>query len=701
MFRYCLLLVATMLPLAPLSAQTPPRVLPVTESVHGITLVDEYRWMEEDSNAAEMAGWVKAEAARTRSALGKLSGRAEFAAAIRTSSSALTRVSGLQMAGGTTVFRRASAGDKVAKLIVVQGGKERVLLDPNQAGGGSVTAINNASLSPDGRRIAVHQAKGGGEAGEITVYDIASGQPVGKPIERIWGEFDLVWLGGDAVGYTQMREPGPGVDQVEQMRTFVTRLDGGAAPSAVLGYGLPGSDFASKEFPGLSRPPSSRWVLATAGGARADQRFFVARAADLLAGKPRWTSIASLDDRVRDVDLIGDTAFVLTTQANGAGQVLRRPIGAKGLGAPRVVLEGHERLILTGLAAATDGVYAVGHSDGVGQLFFSRGGNTKFVPVALPFEGGELFGLRRQADSRGVGFAYSGWFTNFRQFVALNGKVRDTGYGSTTWDGAKDFTADRLEATSADGTRVPLVVLRKGGAMPPGGMPTILDAYGGYGISSATPFYGRDFMAWIARGGAMAFCGVRGGGERGRAWHEGGRGLNKPRGHEDFQACAQTLKDKGIATAKGPVGTGTSMGGVLTPPAVLKRPELFAGLIARVGVLNPTRIGNAPNGPNQFDEIGDPAQPAAFKGLLAMDAFVMLADAKSLPPTLVTIGLNDRRVAPWFSAKFTARAQARFGADRVLLRADDDAGHGIGTAEDARVEETADIYAFAWNTAKN
>ena len=52
------------------------------------------------------------------------------------------------------------------------------------------------------------------------------------------------------------------------------------------------------------------------------------------------------------------------------------------------------------------------------------------------------------------------------------------------------------------------------------------------------------------------------------------------------------------------------------------------------------------------------------------------------------------------SAKLAARAKQRFGASRtILLRADADSGHGVGSAEDARQAEWADIYAFAWPRA--
>lgn len=78
----------------------------------------------------------------------------------------------------------------------------------------------------------------------------------------------------------------------------------------------------------------------------------------------------------------------------------------------------------------------------------------------------------------------------------------------------------------------------------------------------------------------------------------------------------------------------------------------------------------------------------------------MSATAVDMPDTLLTMGLNDRRVAPWMSAKLAARAKARLGDRRtVLLRADEDAGHGVGTAEEVRRAEWADLFAFAWSRA--
>jgi prolyl oligopeptidase len=679
-------------------AAEPPRAVPLSETVHGIALQDEYRWMEDSTNQAELNAWIKAESADARKALEALPSRAAFMKELAAVSSGLVRVRDLQMAGDISVFRKSATGDRTPKLMVRKNGEERVLLDPNGASGGSIAAINNVSLSPDGRMVAVHTATGGAEVGSIQVYDVATGKPVGVPITDIWGEFRLIWLGGDVVSYTRMAPAGEFKDPLMGMRAYVKRLSDEGPGTPALGGTAIEPKIDAKDFPRISAAPASPWAVANAAGARVDGIFWVARTSSVIDGRAVWRPIAKLDDRVGDVETLGDSVFLLTTKENSAGTVYRRSLSDAEIGPSVKLFEGRDTLILAGLVAVTEGLYVTAKTEGVTRIFFSRSGTSAFSEIKLPMEGGSIIDLQRGADGNGINFGLSGWLSNFRYFAIRDGQVRETGIAASTWAGASNYEAEQLAAKSADGTSVPLVVIRRKGARGPA--PTMLQGYGGYGFSSTEPFYMRDSMAWLAHGGTLAYCGTRGGGERGRAWHEGGKGIRKPNAHADFIACAELLKSAKIATPKGAVATGVSMGGTLVPPAVLKRPDLFAAMISGVGVVNPSRIGAAVNGANQFDEIGDPNTPEGFKALWGMDAYQMVPDAKGLPATLLSIGMNDKRVNPWMSAKFAARVKAKFDKSRVVwIRSDDDAGHGIGTAEAARIAESADRYAFAWERA--
>jgi prolyl oligopeptidase len=99
--------------------------------------------------------------------------------------------------------------------------------------------------------------------------------------------------------------------------------------------------------------------------------------------------------------------------------------------------------------------------------------------------------------------------------------------------------------------------------------------------------------------------------------------------------------------------------------------------------------------------MGDPNTPDGLRALAAQDSYLLLESATDLPDTFVIIGLNDGRVEPWMSAKFAARAQERFGTRRkIYVRADPDAGHGVGSTRSQLIEEWADTFVFAWARVK-
>jgi prolyl oligopeptidase len=137
------------------------------------------------------------------------------------------------------------------------------------------------------------------------------------------------------------------------------------------------------------------------------------------------------------------------------------------------------------------------------------------------------------------------------------------------------------------------------------------------------------------------------------------------------------------------------MGGVLVGRAITVRPDLFAAAHIAVGVVNPLRILVAENGANQKAELGDPDTEKGFHAIYEMDPYHHVQPGTAYPAVLLTIGLNDRRVAPWMTAKFAARLQAATTSGKpVLIRLDADAGHGIGSTRDQGYAERADVWSF-------
>jgi prolyl oligopeptidase len=686
-------------PAAPLTnAEVRPAAVPLHETMFGHAIDDNWRWMEDPARLPEVQAFIRTASAHTVPQLAAMPGRAALRDRIAAGMNAGVRYTDIRQSGSSLFYRRLDPGAQLAKLIVRGAdGRERILYNPEATtprGG----AIGTYSVSPDGRTIAVQSSGGGGEVGAIRFYDIATGREFPDRLEPVWGEFDAQWLDNQTVAYTRITGAG-GADQMQNMRVFLHRLGERDDRSALLGAGVDGSPaFAPQEFPLVQAVETSDWVYGAGVGARADSRLFVARRADLLDGRPAWRVIGGYDDRLNGSAFSGDTLYIFTTKDAPNGEVRALNLAAsQSLAQARIVLPA-SNLVIGSINAGDDGLYILGQTDGISRLFFLRNGAARAVELRLPMQGNAVL-VQPAGPGRGVTFGLQDWFTAPRWFRARGTAVTPLGLDSASYAGLRGARQIRETGISADGTRVPMAIL-----LPPGRragpLPVLLEGYGSYGVNTAEPYYAQNVFGLIESGGAVAFCGTRGGGERGRAWHEGGRSANKPNAHADLIACGERLVQLGLTTPDRLTVMGTSAGGLLAPAAALRRPDLFGALISNVGIVNPTRLAQAENGANQFGEMGDPTTEAGFNALLAQDSYQMLATARDMPDTLLIVGLNDHRVAPWFSAKFAARALDRFGSRRlVLIRTDPEAGHGIGTARDRQVEQLADMYAFVLSQA--
>lgn len=688
---------------APLTnADVRPASSPVHETVFGHQIDDPWRWMETPGRLTDVQAFIRASSAHTVPQLAALPGRAALRDRIAAGMNAGVRYSDVRQAGTALFYRRLDAGAQLAKLVVRGAdGRERILYDPEATtprGG----AIGTYSVSPDGRTVAIQTSGGGGEVGPIRFYDIATGREYPDRLEPVWGEFDAAWLDNQTVAYTRITATGD-ADQMQNMRVLLHRLGEREDRSALLGAGVDASPaFLPQEFPLVETVETSDWVFGGGVGARADSRIFVARRADLLRGRPVWRVIGGYDDRLNGSALSGDTLYLFTTNHAPNGEVRALDLARnQSLADARIVMPASD-VVIGSINAGDDGLYILGQTDGISRLFFLRNGAAAAVEVRLPMRGNAVL-VQPAGAGRGVTFGMQDWFTAPRWFRARGTEVTPLGLDSASYAGLPGARQLHETATSADGTRVPMEIL-----LPPGtphnaldgAYPMLLEGYGSYGVNTAEPYYAQNVFGLVQSGGAVAFCGTRGGGERGRAWHEGGRAANKPNAHADLIACGERLVRLGLTTPNRMTVMGTSAGGLLAPPAALRRPDLFGALISNVGIVNPTRLAQAENGANQFGEMGDPNNEAGFNALLAQDSYQMLATAQDMPDTLLIVGLNDHRVAPWFSAKWAARALDRFGSRRlVLIRTDPEAGHGIGTARAQLVEQLADMYAFVLSQA--
>lgn len=260
---------------------------------------------------------------------------------------------------------------------------------------------------------------------------------------------------------------------------------------------------------------------------------------------------------------------------------------------------------------------------------------------------------------------------------------------------ADAYESRRVWASAADGTQVPisLVGRRDSFAQP---APLYLYGYGAYG-ESLDPWFSHARLSLLERGFLFAIAHVRGGGELGEAWYRAGKLEHKPNTFGDFIACAEKLIADGYTTPAQLAISGGSAGGLLIGAVLNQRPELFAAAIAEVpfvDILNTMQNPELPLTVTEYDEWGDPNEPAVYERIKAYAPYENVA-AQAYPAILAVAGYNDSRVQYWEAAKWVAKLRERKTDDHLLLlKTELGAGHGGMSGRYQALKDAALEYAF-------
>ena len=686
---------------------------PTVDRYFGTELPDPYRGLE-DLKSPETQQWLRAASDHAASTLARLPGRDALAARLAELEAATTARIGriVRLPGQRYVYEKRGASDNQFKLVMRQGlkGAERVLVDPEALSrtGGAPVAVNHFSASPDGRYLAYGLSSRGSEAAVLHLLNTRTLRAVGTPIDR--ADFGVARWSPDGKRFSFNRLSAESPDPKSKYeRSAAWLLEPGQAVATareLLGPGTRSLSVAPREIPTVLFTDDGRWLIGLLeDGVRREARVAIASASDVLrGGAPRWKTIIERDDAITDFAYVRGTLYAATYKDAPRYRYLAAPIERFAAGtAPTVVPAGHRVLGL--MVAARDGLYYEAREGNAKQLWkLPHGPRAQPQPVALPLQGS--FALRRaggvwaaHARLDGVLIALEDW-THAAQLYAVDarGGVHNTGLQPAgPFDTPPDIEVSEALVPSHDGERVPLSIVHKKGLARDAQAPTLLLGYAAYGFTMEPRFSAQN-LAWLERGGVLAFANPRGSGVFGQAWYEAGKQTTKPNTWRDMIACAEYLIAQRVTQPARLAIEGTSAGGITSGRAATERPELFAAVVARVGVLDALRSELEPNGPPNIPEFGTHRTEAGFRALRAMSTYHHIRDGVRYPAVLLTHGVNDPRVTVWQSAKAAARfaAAAASVADGrpVLLRLDYDAGHGVGNTKLQAQRERADIYAF-------
>jgi prolyl oligopeptidase len=258
------------------------------------------------------------------------------------------------------------------------------------------------------------------------------------------------------------------------------------------------------------------------------------------------------------------------------------------------------------------------------------------------------------------------------------------------------FEVHQVMYPSKDRTEVSMFLVHRRGLVRDGTNPVYLTGYGGFNISM-TPGFSRSLLLWLEQGGVVAVPNLRGGGEYGEAWHQGGMLANKQNSFDDFVAAAEWLIAERYSGPERLVIAGGSNGGLLMGAALTQRPELFRAVIVQVPLLDMLRYHQFRIARLWIPEYGNPEDPAHFRWLRAYSPYHNIQAGTAYPAVLLATAESDTRVDPMHARKMTAMLQATTRSDRpVLLRLEPRAGHGAGKPVSKVLEELVDMWSFVF-----
>ena len=681
--------------MTPLRTPATPR-RPVTDVYHGVVVTDDYRWLEDGSDP-EVTAWSADQNATARAYLDGLTSLPILRGRIRHLMGRTPRYMPTESAGGRLFAFKYQPPLQQDLLVTIADpddlSTERIVVDPNAIDPTGATAIDWFVPSLDGRLVAVSMSVGGSEDGTLHVFDVATGAETGEAIPRVqYGTAggSVAWLeGSTALFYTRYPHPGERDDADLHFHQQVWRHELGQ-PVSEDRYSV-GLEFPRIAEVELTSSADGTQVLASVAHGDGGDHEFWHWSAD------GWRRLSTADEGVVGGMFAPDGAIWLRSLADAPmGRILRLSPGHPDLTGATVVLPEAGASVVDWTVTGTR-LYMVYLDGGPSRLHaFDHAGQPVAIATTPPVSTVRAL-VRTSGDEVIFGSVSYATPEVFERWTAGAGETRPTAIRMTSPADLSGVTVTREFATSPDGTRIPLSILRASGIPRDGRAPTLLYGYGGYGINLG-PSFNPVLLAWLEQGGVYVVANIRGGGEYGDAWHRAGYLTRKQNVFDDFIACAEHLIKAGHTASDRLAIMGASNGGLLMGAVLTQRPELFRVVACDVGVLDGLRVEHDDNGAFNVTEFGSTADPAQFESIHAYSPFQRVRDGVAYPAVLLSTGANDPRVDPYHSRKMAARLQAASSSGRpVVLRTTDKAGHGIGSSLDETVSLRADQFAFLFD----
>jgi protease II len=234
----------------------------------------------------------------------------------------------------------------------------------------------------------------------------------------------------------------------------------------------------------------------------------------------------------------------------------------------------------------------------------------------------------------------------------------------------KPLEAHKSHAVSADGTRVPYLILHEKGVKPIG---QLVYAYGAYGANTPVLWPHSFWYPLLKRKWAIVYAFVRGGGDHTEQWANAARREFRHRTVDDYEAVIRTSQQRLHLSARQTVIYGRSAGGLPVGAIVARWPngELVGAAFTEVPYVDILRTTTNPDLPltvGEYEEFGNPIKRMVnFRELLHVSPINSLP-AEGAPGVFVLsrVGLKDNQVYAYESFKWIQRLRGYISPDQQL-----------------------------------
>ncbi|HEY6190729.1 MAG TPA: prolyl oligopeptidase family serine peptidase [Bacteroidota bacterium] len=663
-----------------------------SDNYFGTVVPDPYRWMENDT-AASVADWVQAENKVTFGYLEKIPFRDQVKARM-TKIWNYAKYSTPFREGDNYYFFKNSGLQNQSVLYYQRGldGKPAIFLDPNTLSSDGTVALSDFAFSKDGKYMAYSISRSGSDWREIYLLYVPTRTQLKDHLR--WAKFTgLSWYHG---GFYYSRYDAPAdttkaLTAKNEFQKVYYHAIGDDQSADKLVY--QDTAHAMRTF-GLTVTQDERFGVLTIGqgGSKGNAAFL----REMESQDPSFRPvIETFDDDFNPIGNVDGKVYFRTNRNSPNGRVVLVDPANPAEPNWKVVLPEQPDVLMN--SSLVGGKLLATYMKDVSHRVYVYDTEGKLEnEIGMPTLG-TVGGFAGKKEDQIVFYSVTS-FTFPSTIYQYDFRTKESKLYRKP---EIDFTSEKYETKqvfykSKDGTRIPMFIVHKKGLVLDGTNPTLLYGYGGFDISLA-PGFNTARLVWLEQGGVYAQANLRGGGEYGEKWHEGGMGLHKQNVFDDFIAAAEYLIAERYTSPAKLAIQGGSNGGLLIGAVTNQRPDLFRVALPAVGVMDMLRFHKFTIGWAWVPDYGSSDDSVNFHNLYSFSPVQNIREGVEYPSTLVTTADHDDRVVPAHSFKYISTLQEKYhGNNPVLIRIETKAGHGGGKPTSKIIEETADIYSFTF-----